>query len=149
MSEVQTWHYGIMAKHWAENCKDGPEIGFYQKQIEKFGQPALDAGCGTGRLLLPYLKAGLAVDGCDVSADMLGYCTARAQSEGITANLYNCALHEINIPLKYQTIYACGVFGLGVSREEDFIGLQRFYDQLLPGGVLLLENYLPYENAQE
>ncbi len=58
MSErVQTWHYGIMARHWAENNTTGPEIDYFQRKIATYGQPALDAGCGTGRLLIPYLRA--------------------------------------------------------------------------------------------
>jgi SAM-dependent methyltransferase len=66
----QTWHYGLVARYWAEHNTDGPEIPYFQKYIELNGQPALDAGCGTGRLLIPFLQAGLDVDGCDVS-DML------------------------------------------------------------------------------
>ena len=66
---VKTWHYGLMAQHWAERNTTGPEIAYFQQQIERYGQPALDAGCGTGRLLIPFLHAGLDVDGCDVSAD--------------------------------------------------------------------------------
>jgi SAM-dependent methyltransferase len=74
--QPQTWHYGIVAQHWAEfqnYSVDGPEIAYYQKLLKRFGQPALDAGCGTGRMLLPYLRAGLDVDGCDISPDMLAH----------------------------------------------------------------------------
>ena len=56
--EPQTWHYGLMAQHWAEfenHSLDAPDIAYYQKQIENHGLPALDVACGTGRLLLPYL----------------------------------------------------------------------------------------------
>lgn len=149
MSEkVQTWHYGLMARYWAENNTTGPEIAYYQKQIEKFGQPALDAGCGTGRLLLPFLRAGLDVDGVDVSADMLAYCRQTAEKEGLSPRLYRQALHELDLPRQYQTIVACGVFGIGVGREQDFIALQRFHQHLLPGGMLLLEHDLPYADAK-
>ena len=56
MSEQpQTWHYGLVARYWAEHRIDGPEIPFFQQQIARNGQPALDAGCGTGRLLIPFL----------------------------------------------------------------------------------------------
>ena len=75
---VQTWHYGLMARHWAENNTTGPEIAYFQQQIEQYGQPVLDAGCGTGRLLIPFLRAGLDVDGCDISGDMLAYCRQAA-----------------------------------------------------------------------
>jgi SAM-dependent methyltransferase len=144
---VQTWHYGLMARHWAENNTTGPEIAYFQRQIELFGQPALDAGCGTGRLLIPFLQAGLDVDGCDVSGDMLAYCRQAAEQIGFSPNLYQQALHELDLPRRYQTIFVCGVFGIGVSRESDIVALQKFYDHLLPGGILLLENYVPYSNA--
>ena len=145
---VQTWHYGVMARYWAENNTTGPEIAYYQGQIERHGQPALDAGCGTGRLLIPFLRAGLDVDGAGVSGDMLAYCEQAARREGLSPRLYRQALHELDLPRQYQTIVACGVFGIGVSRAQDFVALQRFYQQLLPGGVLLLEIYLPYEDEK-
>lgn len=146
--EVQTWHYGLMARNWAENNTTGPEIAYFQQQIEKNGQPALDAGCGTGRLLIPFLRAGLDVDGCDVSGDMLAYCQQTAEREGLSPRLHRQALHKLDLPRRYQTIVACGVFGIGVSREKDFLALQRFHQHLLPGGLLLLEVYLPYEDAK-
>ena len=145
---VQTWHYGLVARHWAEKNATGPEIDYYQRQIEQYGQPALDAGCGTGRLLIPFLRAGLDVDGCDVSGDMLDYCKQAAEREGLSPRLYQQALHELDLPRQYQTIVACGVFGIGVSREQDFIALQHFHQHLSPGGVLLLEIYVPYEDAK-
>lgn len=141
---IKTWHYGAMARHWAENNTTGPEIAYYQRLIEQNGQPALDAGCGTGRLLVPFLRAGLDVDGCDVSGDMLVYCQQTAEREGLSPRLYRQALHLLDLPRKYQTIVACGVFGIGGSREQDFTALQRFYDHLLPGGLLLIENYTAY-----
>jgi SAM-dependent methyltransferase len=141
---VQTWHYGLMARHWAENNTTGPEIAYFQQQIEKYGQPALDAGCGTGRLLIPFLRAGLDVDGCDVSSDMLLYCQQTAEREGLSPRLYQQALHNLDLQRQYQTIVACGVFGIGVSREQDFIALQHFYQHLLPGGTLMLEVNLPF-----
>jgi len=61
--------------------------------------------------------------------------------------LYQQALHQLDLPRQYQTIVACGVFGIGVSRAQDFVALQRFYQHLLPGGVLLLEHHLPYRDA--
>lgn len=141
---VQTWHYGLNARHWAEDNTTGPEILYFQQQIERYGQPALDAGCGTGRLLIPFLRAGLDVDGVDVSADMLKYCQETAAREGLTPRLYQQALHKLDLPREYQTIVACGVFGIGVSHEQDFMALERFYQHLLPGGALMLEVHLPY-----
>jgi hypothetical protein len=86
------------------------------------------------------------VDGCDVSADMLASCRQTAGREGLSPKLYRQALHNLALPRKYQTIVVCGVFGIGGSRQQDFEVLQRFYDHLLPGGLLLLDNEVPYAN---
>lgn len=145
----QTWHYGLVARYWAEHITEGPEIAYFQKQIERGGQPALDAGCGTGRLLIPFLQAGLDVDGCDLSADMLALCRERAAHEGLHPTLFQQALYELNLPRSYQTIVACGVLGLGATRQQDFLALQRFYEHLKPGGLLALDHYLPYSSARE
>lgn len=150
MSEKpQTWHYGLVARHWAEHNTDGPEIAYFQKKIERYGQPALDAGCGTGRLLIPFLRAGLDVDGCDVSPDMLALCKETGEREGLKPRLYRQALHELDLPRTFQTIVVCGVFGIGVSRQQDEVTLQRLYHHLNPGGRLLLDHELPYGNADQ
>ena len=77
----QTWHYGLVARWWAEFSEDGPEIAYFQKFVER-GQPALDVACGTGRLLVPFLRAGLDVDGCDVSADMIESAAKKRSAKG-------------------------------------------------------------------
>jgi SAM-dependent methyltransferase len=142
--EPRTWHYGLVARWWAEFNLDGPEIDYFRRFVEA-GQPALDVACGTGRLLVPYLEAGLDVDGCDISPDMLTLCRERAEREGVEPpNLYAQALHELDLPRRYRTIVLCGGFGLGGHREQDVEGLTRLLGHLEPGGVLVLDNQVPY-----
>jgi SAM-dependent methyltransferase len=143
------WHFGLIARWWAEFNTDGPEIAYFRSFIDRYGQPALDAACGTGRLLLPYLREGLDVDGCDISADMLALCEERAKREGLTPRLYRQALHELDLPRSYKTIIVCGAFGLGGSRRHDQEALQRLHRHLQPGGALLLDSYLPYKDEEE
>lgn len=142
--DAQTWHYGLVARWWAEFNLDGPEIDYFRRFVEA-GQPALDVACGTGRLLVPYLHAGLDVDGCDISPDMLSLCRERAVREGLgPPNLYAQAMHELDLPRRYRTIVCCGGFGLGGHRKHDVEGLRRLYEHLEPGGVLVLDNEVPY-----
>jgi SAM-dependent methyltransferase len=140
---IGTWHHGLVADWWAEFNTAGPELDYFGRFVET-GQPALDAGCGAGRLLLPWLRAGYDVDGCDVSADMVARCRGLADREGLAPNLWVQALHELAPPRQYATIVVCGVFGLGSTREQDKLALRRLHESLEPGGTLLLDNQVPY-----
>jgi SAM-dependent methyltransferase len=141
-----TWHYGLVAKWWAEFSEDGPEIAYFQKYVER-GQPALDVACGTGRLLIPYVRAGLDVDGCDISPDMVALCREQAEREGLSPTLFVQPMHELDPPRTYETIFVCGGFGLGSDRDRDSEALRRFYANLDSGGTLVLDNENPYSSG--
>ena len=146
-SEPQTWHYGLVARWWAEFHHGGPEIEFLRPFIEA-GQPALDVSCGTGRVLIPLLQAGLDIDGSDLSPDMLAMCRERAEREGLAPDLYAQATHELHLPRTYRTIYVCGSFGIGGNRDHDREALLRLYDHLEPGGLLVLDHEMSYADAE-
>jgi len=136
MQRPQIWHYGLVARTWAEFSTDGgSDAAYYKKLIETYGQPALDLGCGSGRLLFPFLQAGLDVDGCDYSEDMVTVCQERAEKEGVSPRLYTQAMHELDLPQRYRTIYACGVIGLGGERRLTMQAMQRCFEHLRPGGT--------------
>ena len=146
MTQPQIWHHGLVARAWAEfQTAGGAEAAYFQAVIESAGQPALDLGCGTGRLLLRYLQAGFDVDGCDYSADMLAHCQERARREGYSPQLYHQAIHELDLPRRYRTIFACGVVGLGGDRRLTMQAMQRCYEHLRPGGTFAFD-YSPRWN---
>ena len=147
-AKPQTWHYGVIARYWAEFNTDGPEIEYFRRFIADGGEPALDAGCGTGRLLIPWLQAGLDVDGVDVSPDMIALCREQAEREGLSPALYAQPLHELELPRRYRTIVVCGTLGVGSTRERDELALRRLYEQLEDGGTLALDNEVPYANPR-
>jgi len=144
----QTWHYGLIARYWAEFNTEGPEIEYFQRFVER-GQPALDVACGTGRLLIPWLKAGLDVDGVDVSERMLKLCRERAESEGLSPSLYAQSMHELDLLRRYRTIVICGGLGVGSSRANDQQALERLRDHLEAGGTLVLDHEVPYASAMD
>jgi SAM-dependent methyltransferase len=146
-TKATTWHHGLVARWWAEFNTSGPEIDYFRTFVEA-GQPALDVACGTGRLLIPYLSAGLDVDGCDVSEDMLALCRERAEREGLSPRLFRQAMHEVDTGRRYRTILVCGGFGLGAHRRLDRIALRRFHELLEPGGTLILDNEVPYSDEE-
>ena len=74
---------GFLASAWdllRGDTSDWPDRAFYRDIILQYGQPALDIGCGTGRLLLDYLAAGIDIDGVDNSPEMLAICKESAEA---------------------------------------------------------------------
>ena len=136
---ARTWHYGLVARWWALFNVDGPEIDFFRRYVAA-APPALDLACGTGRLLVPYVRDGLDVDGTDVSVDMLERCRQAAAAAGARPTLVAQANHELDLPRRYGTIICCGGFGLGATRDQDREGLARVLAHLEPGGTFVVDN---------
>jgi len=148
--DTGTWHHGLIARWWAEfNTPEPDEVAYYEAAIRRSGQPALDLGCGTGRILLPLLAAGLDVDGADISADMIALASSAATKAGFSPHLVVQGTHELDLPRTYRTIYMCGVFGIGGRRDRDLEGLRRAYRHLERDGTLLINHELPYEHLDE
>ncbi len=57
---------------------DGEDFAFYLRQFCKYSGPALELGCGTGRLTLPLAEQGFAMTGLDLSPVMLAYARKKA-----------------------------------------------------------------------
>jgi SAM-dependent methyltransferase len=149
---VATWHYGLMARWWAERQRrqetEPEDVAFFRRAVERFGQPALDLGCGTGRLLLPLLAMGLDVEGADASPDMLAWAAELAGRQGLEPVLHAQAMHQLGLPRRYRTIFICDSFGIGGDRAQDRDALDRVHRHLEPGGVLVLAHELPYNQDQ-
>lgn len=146
--EPLIWHYGLMAERWAEFSNEAREVPFYLQEIARFGQPVLDVACGAGRVLLPLLRAGIDIDGCDISPDMLKHCRSKAASEGFRPNLYQQPMHAFSLPRKYKTIYICDSFGLAGSRDKDLETLRRCFEHLEDGGALIVNIEAEYTTPE-
>ena len=142
-SSTRTWHHGLVARWWAEFNEDGEDAEYFRRVVERSGEPASDAGCGTGRLLVPLRRAGLDVDGSDASADMLTWCRKKAESEGLSVDVYEQPMCTLDLPRRYRTVMICGAFGLGGTRADDLEGLRRIRAHMEPGATLVMDYDLP------
>ena len=97
----------LLARTWdflRGDTSDWPDRPFYLEAIGRFGEPVLDVGCGTGRLLLDYLGQGIDIDGVDVSDDMLELCRAKAPDFGLQPRLYRQGMESLDLPRRYRSI---------------------------------------------
>ena len=57
------------------------DVAFYVEAGARAGGPVLELGCGTGRVLLPSARAGVAITGLDGSPGMLARCREKLAAE--------------------------------------------------------------------
>ncbi len=57
------------------------DIEFFLRMAREQGDPILELGCGTGRVLLPLAEVGHRVVGLDLSEPMLGRCRAKLEGQ--------------------------------------------------------------------
>lgn len=120
---------------------------FYERKIRELGGPALEVACGTGRLLLPYLRDGLEIEGVDASEEMLEICRRKAQSMQLTPILHRQLMQEIELPRRYRTIFVpFGSFQILARRDEAFEALRLFRQHLEPDGRLLIALAVPWRD---
>jgi ubiquinone/menaquinone biosynthesis C-methylase UbiE len=120
---------------------------FFQQRLGRNGGVALEIACGTGRLLVPFLRDGLAVEGVDASAEMLAICCHKATQVGVTPILYRQLMQDLELDRQYRTLFipACS-FQILAAREEAFEALRRFRTHLEPGGELLITLEIPWRD---
>jgi SAM-dependent methyltransferase len=135
-------YHGLMAEAWdllrgdTSSWDDRP---FYLELIRRFGEPALDVGCGTGRLLLDYLAEGIEIDGVDVSPEMLAVCRAKASRVGLEPTLYQQAVEDLKLPRRYRTIIVpSSSIQLVLDPAAAQRAVARLASHLEPGGALVM-----------
>ncbi len=133
---------GLIAANWdllRGDTSNWADRAFYRQVIEESGQPVLDVGCGTGRLLLDYLSSGLDVEGMDVSAEMLALCRSKAREQRLTPRLYEQAMENMALPRRYGTIMVpSSSFQLVTDEQAAARVMSRLHDHLAPGGSLVM-----------
>lgn len=132
---------GLMAQAWdvlRGDTSKWEDRFFYLEAIQKYGQPVLDVGCGTGRLLLDFMQQGIDIDGADNSPEMLALCKQKASRLGLSPDLYMQYMESLDLPRQYQTVLVpSSSLQLVIDPSVVEQAMKRLFDHVLPGGVLV------------
>jgi hypothetical protein len=114
-------------------------VDYYLARAKSAGGPVLEPMCGSGRFLLPLLRAGVDIEGIDAAPAMLHACQRRALLEGLKPVLYQQDLEELLLPRKYRLAFVpSGSIGLLADSALPST-LRKIKRHLEPGAALLLE----------
>lgn len=123
------------------------DVQFYQGFAQRTGSPLLDAGCGTGRVLVPLARAGFTVAGLDISSAMLARAQVRLDAEPellLRAGLWRGDLRTFELDQRFALAFlALNSFLHLVTLEDQRAALARLHGHLLPSGMLLLDLFNP------
>ena len=132
---------GLMAECWdilRGDTSQWSDRFFYLEMIKQFGQPVLDVGCGTGRLLLDYLAQGIDIDGVDNSPEMLAICQRKANRLGLQPTLHEQYVEALALPRLYRTILIpSSSLQLIIDPDQAKLVVQRMREHLASGGALV------------
>ena len=102
-----------------------PEPGAYIDLVRRFGEPALELGCGGGDPLVALRLAGLDVEGIDSSVDILDVCRAKARAVGVDVVLHAQRMEDLDLGRTYPLIYLAGPTSLA---EEAGLSVEAVLD---------------------
>lgn len=142
MNDLEYEYHGLLASTWdlfRGDTSEWEDKFFYERIIAQYGQPVLDVGCGTGRLILDFLSTGIDIDGLDNSPEMLDICRKKVHSLGLQPDLYEQGMESFGLPRRYRTIIVPSL-SLQLIVEKTLVheAMDRFYAHLKVDGALVI-----------
>jgi len=141
-TEATPFDDGALYDIFCERLDYGLE--FYLGLAKAAGGPVLDVACGTGRIMLPCLKAGVDVEGLDLFPGMLTRLRQKASALGLSPRLHQCSMSSFRLARRFALIMIpFNTFVHNLTSEDQIATLQTCRDHLQPGGLLAFDTAFP------
>jgi SAM-dependent methyltransferase len=147
MSENPDRYGAVTARHYDEayarlRAPSG-DAEFYLALARESGGPVLELGCGTGRVLLPIARAGIACTGLDLSPNMLD--ALRVKQPPASLNLVRGRMQDFDLgAARFALVTApFRAFQHLYTVEDQLACLARVRRHLAPGGRFAFDVFKP------
>lgn len=115
-----------------------------REAVEEARAGVLELGCGTGRYLIPWAKAGFRAVGIDVSAAMLREAAAKAERKGAAIELHEGDMREFELGERFEMVVIAGNSFCHLKTVEDAERcLNCVRGHVAQGGVLVVDVFVP------
>jgi len=130
------------------------DIPMYRKFARDIGDPILESGCGTGRIVLPLAQLGYEIWGIDNSPQMLEVARKKLRTEVESVKnkvkLIEADMCNFELAQSFKlAILTYNTFTLLLSREEQESALKQIWNHLQDNGRLITDLFVPRERNFE
>jgi ubiquinone/menaquinone biosynthesis C-methylase UbiE len=122
------------------------DIAFWRRIAQERRPPALELGCGTGRIAIPLLKSGHGIVGVDRSEPMLALARRRAQRAGVLHRALFVRADIRELPLRTRRFdFVIAPYGMlqSLTRDRDLASTLESVARVLRKGGLLGIDLVP------
>jgi SAM-dependent methyltransferase len=119
-------------------------LDFYVALARETNGPVLDIACGTGRILLPCLAAGVDIEGLDLYEPMLKRLRTKAAALNLSPRLHQADMCDFSLPRTYGLVMIpFNAFIHNMTQQAQISCLERCREHLLTGGKLVFDTFFP------
>lgn len=123
---------------------DRDDVAFYVERGREADGPVLELGCGTGRVYLELLRAGIDADGIDLSAPALDVLREHAKEDGLEPSVRQGDMTALD-PDRAYALVTCPFNTVQqlLSPDDQLAMLASVHDALAPGGEFVFDVFVP------
>lgn len=119
------------------------DVEFY-RHLSTNCESVLEIGSGTGRLLIPILKAKAEITGIEPHFEMINICKEKMRKENLTANIIHSTSQEFSLAEKFSLVFiGCNTFQHFLTTAEQQATLVNIKRHLSANGKLIIDLSLP------
>src|SRR5262245_61665756 len=119
-------------------------LDFYTSLARAANGPVLDIACGTGRILLPCLQAGVDIEGLDFYEPMLSTLRAKATTLNLSPTLHQADMCRFSLPRRFAlAMIPFNAFIHNMTQRDQIACLECCRNHLVPGGSLVFDTFFP------
>ena len=124
------------ALYHLHHIDENEDIPFWLQLAKEMNGPVLELGCGTGRLLLPLLKAGYETIGLDINFEMLSYFKGLLSTQLLEqVDVFQSDLENFHLEREFPFIFlACNTLST-LPEETRLNAYSRIHEHLIGGGI--------------
>ncbi len=141
-------YYRDLAGNYDLVYNDTLDVEFYLNEAKNARGKVLEMACGTGRILLRLIKAGIDARGVDLSKEMLDALHEKARRENLDANAIQGNMTDFSIDMRFRLLIVPYRSFLHLRNQDKEKALGNFYRHLDEGGRLIIHSYNPTDREK-